>query len=119
MKTILLCLACLALVACSPSASESSHTTIMQNVAGLEGCKAYTVDNGRLQIITVVRCPNSSTSTTRSTGKSSQTTNVVIDTPAAGFSSVQTLPTDSIEAIKAQALAKLSLEEKRVLNITE
>ena len=58
------------LAACSPNGHERNDYTVLPD--GLKDCKFYRVSNG-IGAITVVRCPNSST-TVHSGGKQSQTT---------------------------------------------
>lgn len=60
MKYFIVLLA-LILCGCDPSGSEITHTySVMPE--GLKDCKIYTISNGGREV-TVVRCPNSSTST--------------------------------------------------------
>lgn len=70
MKKIIPLIAVVLLAACSPNGHERNDYTVLPN--GLKDCKFYRVSNG-IEEITVVRCPNSST-TVYSGGKQSQTT---------------------------------------------
>lgn len=62
------------LSACTPSANEVSYPVLPDE---LKDCKFFRVDNGGFPI-RVVRCPNSTTSATFQSGKTTKTT-VVID----------------------------------------
>lgn len=57
----------LALAGCQPSAREESYPVLPD---GLKDCKFYTISQGNLGYMRVVRCPNSSTSATYPVGKS-------------------------------------------------
>jgi hypothetical protein len=74
MKKIIL-LICLALTACTPSASEKRMPVMPK---GLEDCSVYTINDGELGVYTVFRCPDSTTTTSYKEGKTTKTV-VVID----------------------------------------
>jgi len=61
-------------VGCKPTAKEDTNRFVLPK--GLSDCRIYTVSDDRGVYLRVVRCPNSSTSTTTS-GKNSQSVVVV------------------------------------------
>lgn len=69
MKTICLLTFIILLAGCSPSAKERNDFTVLPE--GLSDCKIYSISNG-IGEITVVRCPNSSTTAYKG-GKYSRT----------------------------------------------
>ncbi len=75
-RFILVAAALLLIAGCAP-ASYEERTGEFLLPEGLKDCKIYRLQAGNGSIITVVRCPNSSTVTHRS-GKSNQSS-IVID----------------------------------------
>lgn len=75
MKKVLLVISILFIAACSPSAEVLNFPVLP---AELKDCKFYRVSDGNLYSLRIVRCPNSTTATTYSEGKTTSTT-VVID----------------------------------------
>lgn len=74
MKKIILILMILALGGCTNSYSEANYPV---RPPELSDCKFFDMTNDKGGIITVVRCPNSTTSTT--TGGKHKKTTIVID----------------------------------------
>lgn len=74
MKIVYYIIAMLMLAGCSPDGRERTGFTVMPE--GLKDCKIYYISDG-IAGITVVRCPNSST-TAYQGGKNSKTT-VTVD----------------------------------------
>lgn len=70
MKTILIMFVAFSLVACGgePKVSKSSFEPAMRMSENLKDCTIDTLQNSNYDIITVIRCPNSSVST-KSAGK--------------------------------------------------
>lgn len=75
-KIVLFSLIVLTMTGCSPSSSTSSWQSNIDATPALKDCQAVELDNG-FSNLTVVRCPNSTT-TTKTSGKLSKTS-VVID----------------------------------------
>ena len=78
LKTIVLSLVtAFLLTGCEPSYKD--YTESFTNLPeGLKDCKIYGIQNGNYMSLSVVRCPNSTVSTTYKSGKTTTTT-VVID----------------------------------------
>lgn len=76
MKRVLLIASCLLIAACNPH-SEDATVDFPVMPKELSDCKIYWI-SGKYRALYVVRCPNSTTSTTYRQGKTSATT-VVID----------------------------------------
>ncbi len=72
-KIIVMAALSLALVACEKSAQDTTNTWILPE--GLRDCKIYKLDPGIGQPLTVVRCPDSET-TTQSGGKHKNSVNI-------------------------------------------
>lgn len=68
MKYLILVIAVLLMMGCSKTTSERTHDYILPT--GLEHCKVYNMTDGHVKSLTVVHCPDSTTSTTHSCGKS-------------------------------------------------
>lgn len=70
-----LCLSCMAmLAACSPSYEQKHYPVLPEE---LKDCRFFQITSGSGAYITVVRCPNSSTTTRYSYGKTMAQTVVV------------------------------------------
>ena len=76
MKRSVLLLSLLALSACTPNYESIDNNLKFPDE--LKDCKAFRLDTSNGNSIVVVRCPNSTTSSTYSAGKSTNTS-VVID----------------------------------------
>lgn len=74
MKNLILVLLLL-LVGCERTTKDATTNFILPT--GMEDCKVYSMSNGRGIYITVVRCPNSSTSTSYSCGKTTCNASVI------------------------------------------
>lgn len=74
MKLVVIALSALLLAGCSPEAQVMNYPIVPD---GLKDCKFFWISNGKSGM-QVARCPNSTTSTAYSSGKS-QATAVVID----------------------------------------
>ena len=61
-------------VACTPSYKQLDYPVLPEE---LKDCKIFRINNSAGTFLYVVRCPNSSTSTTFHSGKSTTTTTVV------------------------------------------
>jgi hypothetical protein len=75
-KIVLFSLIVLTMTGCRPSSSTSSWQSNIDDTPALKDCQAVALDNG-FNSLTVVRCPNSTT-TTKTSGKFPKTS-VVID----------------------------------------
>lgn len=75
MKHTVLLLSIILLFGCEKSTQETTDNYILPE--GLKHCKIYSLDNGGSSI-TVLHCPNSSTTTTHSCGKSCTANNTII-----------------------------------------
>ena len=73
MKKIIL-VSLLLLTGCEAKTTEKRNFILP---GGMEDCKVYSMSNGRGIYITVVRCPNSSTSTSYSCGKTTCNASVI------------------------------------------
>jgi hypothetical protein len=61
---------------CAPSAEErTANFTVMPD--GLKDCKIYRISDGMMVGITVVRCPNSSTTSSTHVGKTKKTVTTI------------------------------------------
>lgn len=69
MKKLLL-IASLALTACTPDATDITHSSDWRLPQGLRDCKLYWLSNSVGNGMHVMRCPNSTTSVSESCGKS-------------------------------------------------
>lgn len=77
MKLLIVILGVIMLTGCEPSYKD--YTKSFTNLPeGLKDCKIYGIQNGNSMSLSVVRCPNSTVSTTYKSGKTTTTT-VVID----------------------------------------
>ena len=77
MKLLRVVLSVVILTGCEPSYKD--YTESFTNLPeGLKDCKIYGIQNGNSMSLSVVRCPNSTVSTTYKSGKTTATT-VVID----------------------------------------
>ena len=74
-KTIIIAALALALAGCTNSYTEKSFPVVPKELAD---CKFFELKNDAGGIITVARCPNSTTATTYKSGKSTRTS-IVID----------------------------------------
>ncbi len=106
------------LTACSKddnfySAHETDYTHAMATLPALNGCRAYSVKAGN-NSITVVRCPNSTTTVTYPVGKATASVTTV-DNTALAAPAESTI--DYTAQLRADALAKLSPQEKDALGI--
>lgn len=72
-KYILIVLSILLLMSCEPSTSEDRGFILPE---GLNHCKSYFMSDGKGRVITVIHCPNSTT-TTQSGGKHKTSTTVI------------------------------------------
>lgn len=75
MKSLITAAFVVVLTACSNGYEQLTYPVVPDE---LKDCKFYSISNSSGGNLRVVRCPNSQTSTTYSTGKT-QTTSVVID----------------------------------------
>lgn len=75
MKKIGLLLASLMLVACSPQYEQETYPLLPPE---LSDCKFFNITSGNGSYALVARCPNSATSTTYKSGKTTRR-NVVVD----------------------------------------
>lgn len=73
-KKLLIVGALVVLTACTPS-TKQFHPQVLPSE--LSDCKFYTVNPDGMQNITVVRCPNSSTSTQYKSGKTTLSATVI------------------------------------------
>lgn len=88
---------------------STSYDDIIKKEKALSGCSVYSVSNGNGSNIIIVRCPNSTTSTTYKSGKTTQTTVVA---------ELENLNAQIEElSLKRNALEKLTEEEKKALGI--
>jgi hypothetical protein len=75
-KIVLLSLIVITMTGCRPSSSTSAWQSNIDDTPALKDCQAVALESG-LNMLTVIRCPNSTT-TTKTSGKFSKTS-VVID----------------------------------------
>lgn len=75
MKHFLIILTGFLLIGCTPETTDQSGKYILNNE--LADCKIFNMRSSGGITITVARCPNSTTSTTYSSGKTTHTTIVV------------------------------------------
>ena len=76
MKKLMIAIVLLTLAGCGdPSAKDSTDKWMLPD--GLKDCKIYSLSNGKGGYMRVVRCPNSSTTTSYTSGKTLVNTTVL------------------------------------------
>lgn len=76
-KVALILLTLLGLAGCGGSTPGANQIAFEVMPNELEDCKAFNLQNSHYDYITVMRCPNSSTTTRYKSGKTTKTTIVV------------------------------------------
>lgn len=92
----------LVLTGCSKETKNITEKFILPD--GLKDCQVYFLQSSAINHIQVVRCPNSDTTTSYSSGKTRRSVTVVEEKEA---------------SLKESALNKLSAEEKQALGLKE
>ena len=78
MKLLMVIIGVVMLTGCGESGYKDYTESFTNLPEGLKDCKIYYIKNGKDMSLSVVRCPNSTVSTTYKSGKTTLTT-VVID----------------------------------------